>query len=607
VRDIEYVREDHATVKLSITGDVTGTAASDPNRLFAEEGAIRSIRIYVFNRHSADGTPEFEKVVYKGDITDVWDNYNYSLEVLAHGNKEFYVIVNEPLDLWYELSVINSVEALQHLTYEFAAYFNNGFAGAAFCDGGDGTPAVATFDRLPLFGEATGQKVNAVNYDAIEIPVHRSLARVDLNLKDISGGDVTLTEHTSFEYTTYPTGRFSSLSQKTEKDKLGTQVIQYGVEKKLISSSSFERVLSFYTPARVCSVDEDRIKIYLRNVLYKGINVSYAAPIIIANSQTATGELEPIYTIDRNTIYNVNTTIRSDFSEDWITNLTILPWNDVILHEDIEDTDVIALEVSKDVSSKVPNQSHIDVECTQGLGDIYISDSFGPLTGGYHDLGDVTLLGTDFPDWLVSVKWSSSPIPAKENRYTFGQFTLLRKQPSTVEESLKSYTMRVKCGTVTQLITLGYIPTSGEISITVDDWVDTDSEEDLTEGKEVDFTSPQVVKLDKAGSGADFVSDSIAFTSTHEVRIYVPTNAEGSSFEAQAVDGNDGFLAGFEASVVKPSWLSSARLSYAADLRSGVFHFSTTSSEFHTAGSYIIKLKSQNVVRYMRVELRNKK
>jgi hypothetical protein len=159
---------------------------------------------------------------------------------------------------------------------------------------------------------------------------------------------------------------------------------------------------------------------------------------------------------------------------------------------------------------------------------------------------------------------------------------------------------------VTQLITLHYIPTSGEIDITVEDWTDESNEEDLNEGKELVFTSPQVVKLDQSGSGSDYVSGEILFQSEQKVAIYLPANAEGTLFEAEPVEGDADFLAQFDASI-KPDWLNSAKLTYAAGLQSGRFEFSTTSSTFHTTESYIIKLKSQNVVRYMRVELRNKK
>jgi len=592
---------DQTTVTLTFRGAITGDVTNDPLWLFDQVRAITSIRIYVFNRYPSIGGARFERVVFKTGIT-AFDSYHYNIEVDIHDNKEFYVIVNEPYGMSAELDRITSISDLKRLNYNFADYFNNNLADAAFCEGGDGTAATATFANLPMFGEVTGIDINLANRD-IEINVYRSLARVDFNLKNVSPGEVTLTENSSFSYTTYPSGSFSGLTGTTITTNLGEQVKMYNVGTKIISEDAFERVLSFYTPTRRCDTKEDRIKIYIQNVLYRGVVASYDNPIIIANIKGGGGTVDEI---ERNTVYTVNATIKSDFQQDWEVDVTINPWEDVILNEDIGNPSIIILEVSQDEESGVANESQIDVICDIGNEDIYIGDDAdtGTGSGGYHKLGNATLGTAHFPKWLENAKWVSAP--TADGKYTSGRFTFLRQHPGTLEESLKSYSIKVKCAKVTQWIVIRYIQTSGDLEITIADWTDSsDTEGDLNEGKDIVFSSPKTVFIDKKSTTSSYgslMSNISPFSSEERVDIFLPSNATGNPATTTwlpKVESVSDFQTKLTASY--KDFTLKATFNQADDGKSGDFQFYTESTtEFSVP--YIIKLKSQNVVRYMYVQ-----
>ena len=147
-----------AIIDLSI-GSASMTT-TDSNVLFDAENNIRAIRIFTFNGDVLENNQYSVREVIVGDGGFTGSNgvYNIKMVVKEHNDKDFYVMMNEPVALRATLDAVKSAAELDLALYTLADYFTNkNIENSAFCF--NGAAPVSTFEDIPMFGKSLNKSV----------------------------------------------------------------------------------------------------------------------------------------------------------------------------------------------------------------------------------------------------------------------------------------------------------------------------------------------------------------------------------------------------------------------------------------------------------------
>lgn len=306
--------------------NVSTTKVGD-NALGSNEVSIKTFRLFVF--HNTDGLADDQKLIIEGGKiheTSFLDNtitLNRKIENVKKGKYALYIMINEPPALKDVLNAVVNLGDVKGLDYLMATHFNNivGYRNGkdVFTDGAFSLPMHFT-EVFEISSFSTVRK---------ECSVERTLARVDLNLKNeglepmnLKGGTLTIAN-------THPTAGYPNDASDVTVE-LGGGVIQYPNDVDVLLTHEYMRAFSFYTPARPCVAN--KISVTLTNILKADALTNY--PAIILDKVKIPGGIvtEELKRLDRNTIY----AIQGVFGVEGFTtavSVTRGSWDDAILDD----------------------------------------------------------------------------------------------------------------------------------------------------------------------------------------------------------------------------------------------------------------------------------
>ena len=484
------IQEDYGTaqrgadtsVELSVRSSAVSSAVSsaDANKLFDNETAIRSIRVLIFDRYSQAGVAAFEKNQYAtvgdGGFTELNGVYKVQMSVQEHTNKEFYVLVNEPVALKSELDAIISVSDLHAMQYTLAAYFNDNLSNAAICFNASNTKPAAPFADLPMFGKALQQSVIAndagIVVNAITVDVSRALARVDLKLKkeDLTSSVIKLKNGTTtFAYTTYTKGNLTDQPHATvgSNQSSATKTFSTGGDVEILSGeSAFAHVLSFYTPARSCAGANEKINITIGNIKYGGKTLTFD-PIVL--DKTITGDITEI---KRNTVYEVKGTIKNNAID---VSVELLPWIAKNIDTDIGGGESHIYAPSTVLMNYFDNNSYTKTITYSGSHAVAIE--VGGVEVKYvADNTSLVSAGGTSPAWLTAATWTQTDAKSGELIFTY----------QMSDETTSHFDIALKSGTATRKMLVKYADPA--VPLSTESLIDYAKFTDEVTGKRGSFT-----------------------------------------------------------------------------------------------------------------------
>ena len=604
--DSDSVGTREATLNLNISTLSTSgsrTKAVDPAVLGAAEYVIHCVRVFVFTDGVSDGASlHYPNLDTNSGSVNIKFKISGSDDAETTKKKQLFVVVNEPAGVIAQMEQVNTLDDFKKIEFAMADHFT---------DGKNGYTHDESFDQNSFDIPMTGFSVEFKDYLAStaevtqNIVVKRALARVDLYLQ--KGGatvhNIELTKDTKLKILNTREHGYIHGTNVAVSDQLLEKVITPAATlapkeitfiKGGAATDAPTRAFTFYLPERMCN-DGGKLGFQLENLSYNGLNVTYTPIYFTAENQ-----------IKRNQVYKALCTVNEQ-GTDLAVDVTVEDWVDVSLDEDITTPSITLLEVSTEVVDGI-NLFSAGVACKQGNNDIYIGKEDG--TAGYYALGDVTLASNTenpFPRWLQSVAWT--PSVSAEGKHTQGKFSFAKRYEGDATERAKEYRIKVKCGSISQYVVVGYGKVVNDITVTLANWVDDETVEgDLGDDASgtTELRVPSLVRPNiRQPEDLIFISGDINYSSNGAVDIFLPTNIEGTTWGPKIEDNAD-FITKFNSSSTKPAWLKSAILTAEEDNKSGVFNFTTSINTTEVLNDfYIIKLQSQHVVSYMKVGYNN--
>ena len=572
---------DDTIVDISVRTN-NSVASNGVDLLFGEEETISTIRVITFDR-STESNLEFEKNQYAksgsdyGDVIKVGNSYTLSMRVNEHPNKEFYLVVNEPLSLKQELDAIKTLSALEAMQYQLAEYFTD-LTNTAFCFGGGAAAPTPTFKVLPMFGKALKQNIVANDKgfvdNAVVISVGRTLARVDLKLQKADpNADIRVVNGvTSFKHTTYSKGNITDLQHITESAALGEQEVAFNRGSDVaVTSGDFTHILSFYTPARSCTSEAERVKIILGDIKYKNEYMTFA-PIIL-NSTVEGGSISAI---KPNTIYEVKGVITQK-NLDIIINP--MEWENYAVDGDIVIEGGSSIKAPSSVFVNYPQSSNrTKVISYKGSQDVKIYVGGKEIIYSTSGTSLIPVGGYSQPAWLESATWS-------KRADKLGEGELILKYREATGDITKNFDLELKSGGAIRSMSVKYV-TITTVAPWDDEEINGDINEDLN-GVISFINAPHSVLMDYSANSS--YTKSVSFKGSHRVKIFVGG--------IEILFENSGTSLIPPAGYSKPAWLKSAIWNRSGDDKAGTLIFTCQGSSVE--GEFEVALRSGTSLRRM--------
>lgn len=302
-----------------ISMDLYGGSSSRATAYSLQEGVlgeaeyyVNSLRVYIF---ASNGS--LDKMV-KYDDLNANQLIGQKIEVPKDTSKEIYFVANEPEALEDKLDAATSAEELEQLNFEIAEAMNGGFNGdAKFASGEFWMPMSAKY--------SVG---NAMADIQIYVGLTRAVARVDLYLSkgdDAASRSVELDEDTKFyvDGVSYDT----SLFEGTVEEQTTLESFELASSDMTISSSTSQRVLSFYTAERTYDHTDSgsAITITVDGIVEDGKR---------QEAKSVTLGDETLSELNRDYVYRIYGTYNGTEIE--AGDLEIMKWEDVEIDAEIE-------------------------------------------------------------------------------------------------------------------------------------------------------------------------------------------------------------------------------------------------------------------------------
>lgn len=338
--------------------EVAPSTYADANSLNSNETDIKKIRVYVFN---ADGS-----------LDNMVTSASVPVKVgVSPGTKTVVVVINESANSSGTLAAANTLNGVQHATFELGDYVPKVYSGAKNIEVG----SLPTPYTLPMYG----QKSITVSSSAGSVPVpvslvvERAVARVDIYLRKKHG----VTESCQFDNSgvfggynggvvrvegSYPDnkGYFNPLYTMPFEFAFdiyfahaGAQILYEAASTAPSDRTSFQRAISFYCPETDLTPMPSMapgVRPHLSFRLYESISWDGAAPVsapefgrwIELNDPS-----NPLTKLERNKIHRVYITLAPP-NEIVDMDIEVCPWEvepvqtQPVAHDDVTNCYMIA-------------------------------------------------------------------------------------------------------------------------------------------------------------------------------------------------------------------------------------------------------------------------
>ena len=338
--------------------EVAPSTYADANSLNSNEANIKKIRVYVFN---ADGS--LDNMVTSATAPVVVG--------VSAGTKTVAVVINESANSSGALAAANTLNGVQHATYELGDYVPKVYSGAKNTEVG----SLTTPYTLPMYGQTS----ITVSPTAGSVPVpvslgvKRAVARVDIYLRKKHG----VTESCKFDNSgvfggynggvvrveaSYPDNRgyfdpTHTMPYEHAFDiyfaKPGAQILYEAASAAPSDRTSFTRVISFYCPETDLTPMPSMapgVRPHLSFLLHESISWDGATPVTapgIGRWIELNDPSNPLTKLERNMIYRLYVTLAPP-NEIIDMDIEVCPWEvepvqtQPVAHDDVTNCYIVA-------------------------------------------------------------------------------------------------------------------------------------------------------------------------------------------------------------------------------------------------------------------------